>query len=257
MVNSSDSALEVEAALQPFLLPAGRPELETLQRACSAGRVLEEKQTIDEPKVVLLSNGGGASILKVWYRDRRFSSARVYPYSTRFRRHAAKLRALGFNAPLVRGWGFIPEICAHYVCYEALPGQSLRDLQPQVDLTGLGGFVASLHKAGVDYRSLHLGNILWEGGDAYGLIDLTDCRFQRRPLALKAASKRLIYLCTHRRDVAFMREADRWADLLLGYSNAMQIAPMALLKLARKQANWSALAPASESATVWERFAAP
>ncbi len=243
-------------ALAPFLRPAATPSLDAFQVLCEAAEVLEEKKPNNEPKVLLLNPpNDGPFIIKVWHPDRVFTSARLFPYSSRFRRHAAALLSQGFNAPEVSGWGRLQGTRACYVSYRALPGKSLRELKPQVELAGVARFIARLHDSGIDFRSLHLGNILWQGGDSYALIDLTDCSFRRRPLPLKLRTKRLVYLCTHRRDLAFMTEAQRWADLMLAYSEAVDIDPLVLLNSARRHERWRALSESADRLAIEDLFA--
>jgi hypothetical protein len=49
-------------------------------------------------------------------------------------------------------------------------------------LDSLARFIRHLHRQGVYFRSLHLGNILQLPGGNYGLIDILDLQHKRRPL---------------------------------------------------------------------------
>ena len=241
-MSSDAKSSAASRALAPFLRPAKPVTSESLQSLCRAGEVLEQKLPSLAPKVILVHPENDVPVMvKVWHPDRLISSARLYPYSTRFRRHAAILRGKGFSAPVVRGWGRIRGIGAHFVSYEVLPGKSLRQLKPEISFPDVADYIARLHEAGVDFRSLHLGNILLDGDADFSLIDLTDCSFHRRPLSLRARAKRIVYLCTHRTDQTFMLEGHRWADLMRACSDAIGCAPMELLNAARSQKHWEVI----------------
>jgi hypothetical protein len=232
----------VANALDPFLASRARVSSSQFSELCSEGRIIEKVKRTGAVKVVTMAASDGSEfIIKLWHPDGWLSSGRIHPYSVRFCNNAARLRELGFQAPLVRGWGRIGSGGIRFICYEALPGRDLRELKPDVDLPGVARFIAGLHDAGVDFRSLHLGNLLWEGGKNYSLIDVSDCSFLRAPLSLKNRSKRLAYLCCHRRDVAFWAAEERWADFLLAYSETVNAMPSELLRHARAHPNWERL----------------
>ena len=71
--------------------------------------------------------------------------------------------------------------------YAPLPGSSLSQLAKQPDfswttiLPELIGFVRELHRKGIYFRSLHLGNIILTPQGSLGLIDIADMRFLDRP----------------------------------------------------------------------------
>ncbi len=232
-------------AIVPFFTEGGRVSRNDFAALCEDGSVLESRKRTGAAKVIeVRDRQAGTLIIKAWHPKRRITSARLYPYDLRFRHNAAKLRALGFNAPLVRGWGGIGSGSTRFICYEALPGASLRSLIPRVDLRGAAGFISRLHDAGVDFRSLHMGNILLSGSANYGLIDLTDCRFSSRPLSLKRRIDRLIYLCTHKREIGFMSADDRWSTFLDAYCEAAGTEPTELIQHAGRHAGWASLSHA-------------
>jgi hypothetical protein len=108
-----------------------------------------------------------------------------------------------------------------FICYEALPGKTLRELKPDVDLRSAAVFIAQLHDRGIDFRSLHMGNILKTDGNGFGLIDLTDCRFYRRPLNARLRMRRLAYFCSHQLDAEFMAADNNWLELFEAYWQAV------------------------------------
>lgn len=224
-------------AIEQLLTANGRLLEDDLNRICAEGTLLEAMNS-GGPKVVRCENtDGGGLILKLWYAKQLWSSTRLFPYSVRFRKNAHRLRSLNVSAPMVRGWGTAGAAAAHYVCYEELPGRSLRQWLPEADLVAVGQFVAELHGAGIDFRSLHMGNMLWDGSDLYSLVDVTDCGFKRAPLSLENRARRLIYLCTHRQERDYFRNDGRWTDLIKAYCDAAAIASEDLLRIARSRRN--------------------
>ncbi len=210
---------------QPFLSAGVRLPADALHRLSSAGEVLEAKKRSGAPKVIAVNETNGCDlIIKFWYPDHWFSSATYNPYNRRFRLNADRLRARGVAAPLVRGWGTIGSDRTCFICYEALPGQSLRALKPDLNLPGAAGFVAGLHDRGIDFRSLHMGNILLAGDDRYSLIDITDCRFLRRPLSIRLRIRRLAYFFSHKLDADFLTRDDHWLEFIDGYCQAAEAA---------------------------------
>tara|TARA_R110001592_G_scaffold363352_2_gene684792 strand:- start:58669 stop:58977 length:309 start_codon:yes stop_codon:yes gene_type:complete len=47
----------------------------------------------------------------------------------------------------------------------------------------LGKFIRDLHEKGIYFRSLHLGNIVLTPENQFGLIDISDMKFYRKPLS--------------------------------------------------------------------------
>ena len=236
----------MKTAIAPFLAGGARVSRDQFEALLAEGSVLETRKRTGAAKVISIPRPGAVDLfIKAWHPKRTLTSARLHPYDLRFRNNAAKLRNLGFSAPVVRGWGAVGFDGTRFISYEALPGHSLRSLAPEVDLTGTATFIAGIHEAGVDFRSLHLGNILWAGGDEYGLIDLTDCRFHGRPLTLRRRAGRLIYLCTHKRDLAFMATDERWVVFLDAYCRAAGAELEELQRHASRHAGWAALGRAA------------
>lgn len=145
-------------------------------------------------KVYLLQDG---NILKLFRRKRLFSSALMRPYSKRFIDNALQLEKLG--VPTLRVLSFhkleTPGMTA--VLYSPLPGETLRQrtTQPGFNwndaLPSLVALIRSLHKAGIYFRSLHLGNIVVTPEGPLGLIDVADMRFMRSPLPERLVRRNL------------------------------------------------------------------
>lgn len=207
--------------LEPFLSAGGRISTASVDALREAGQILEQKKKTAAPKVIAISASTGKNlIVKIWHPDHWLSSATYNPYHRRFRINAQRLREQGISAPVVRGWGKIGAGRTCFICYEALTGNSLRAMKPDFNLRSAAGFVAHLHDQGIDFRSLHMGNILQTANDQHSIIDVTDCRFYRRALAPKLRMRRLAYLFAHRRDSDFMQENDRWLIFFNAYCQA-------------------------------------
>jgi len=132
-------------------------------------------------------------VVKLFRTKRLISSARLVPYSTRFARNAARLRARGIRVPEVLDTFHCPGIERHGVIYRRLPGETVDGLlQHRRDdaLVGkLAAFVAELHEKGVYFRSVHPGNVLLTEEGNLGLIDLQDVRFRPWPLGRQARAR--------------------------------------------------------------------
>ena len=71
-------------------------------------------------------------------------------------------------------------------------------------LLGFAGFVARLHRKGVYFRSLHLGNVLILPDTNFGLVDISDLRVRRRPLGLRARARNFRHLLRRVEDAALI-----------------------------------------------------
>lgn len=148
------------------------------------GKVLEKDGR--GPKVVALDNG---LFLKIFHTRRHPLLARLQPAARRFANNARRLQAQEIAAPRVVELFWIDRDQGLSGClYEPLPGQSVEQLfiddpqQVMPLLDSLARFIRHLHRQGVYFRSLHLGNILQLPSGNYGLIDILDLQHKRRPL---------------------------------------------------------------------------
>lgn len=160
---------------QPRRIGAAR-----LQRLLQHARILEQ-----DPHGIKVAQLPSGSMLKLFRRKRRVSSAAWRPYSRRFVENARHLQRLGIPTVEIRCHLHCPEWARHVVAYRPLPGEVLRDrltAGAEVDWRRLAGFVAGLHDRGVYFRSLHSGNVVCVSGDGFGLIDIADMRVSARPL---------------------------------------------------------------------------
>lgn len=148
-------------------------------------RVLEKDRR--GPKVLRCDNG---DYLKVFRIKRAVTLSRVLDPARRFCRSALRIAQRGIPTVTPVTVYRIPHLNRWAVRYAPLAGDTLRDLlsrgplQPAV-LTGVGRFIAGLHRQGVYFRSLHPGNIVLTPAGEFGLIDVLDCHFNAfgRPLS--------------------------------------------------------------------------
>ena len=156
-------------------------ELESWLSPC---RVLEKDAR--GPKVVVLQNG---LFLKIFHTRRQPWLARLRPAAMRFAQNAARLQDIGVPAPNVVELLWLNRQEGLSACtYEPLPGQSVEQLYRQAPqqvegwLPALAKFICQLHRHGIYFRSLHLGNIVLLPNGEHGLIDILDLQFKPKPL---------------------------------------------------------------------------
>nr|MBO2510615.1 toluene tolerance protein [Gammaproteobacteria bacterium] len=178
-------------------------------------------------KVLRLADG---SILKLFRRKSLLSSSLFCPYAVRFARNAEALEARGIPCPQIIDTYRIPSIARTAVHYRPLPGETLRALLPQQapeDLAQtcrqLGTFIADLHRQGVYFRSLHLGNVIMTEHSTLGLIDFADMRCNRRPLNRNLRQRNFRHLFRYARDAALLLPAAE--EFITGYCEALPAGP--------------------------------
>lgn len=154
-----------------------------LQGWLDQGEVLEKDSR--GPKVIKLADG---DLLKI-FRSRRTLMGRLRPDAQRFEKHAQHLRKLGIRTPDINACYWIDPSQRISAClYRPLEGTPLDKLfhrsREDFDklLPELATYIRKLHRSGIYFRSLHLGNILRTPENDFGLIDFLDIRFKGRPL---------------------------------------------------------------------------
>ncbi|WP_165675178.1 BUD32 family EKC/KEOPS complex subunit [Metapseudomonas otitidis] len=163
--------------------------------ALTTGAQILEEDSLG-PKVYRLADG---NFLKLFRRKRLLSSALLYPYSTRFWENAEHLTRLGIPTLTPLHLYQLKEASLSAVLYRPLPGKTLKDLYLENPDTfpeyvpKLIEFIRVLHRNGIYFRSLHLGNIVLTPQGALGLIDIADLSFQRRPLSRAKAKRNLAH----------------------------------------------------------------
>lgn len=196
--------------------PLAAAELERLR---AGAEVLE--QDAHGIKVLRLADG---RMLKLFRVKRLFSSAQLFPYSRRFCRNALKLARLGVPTLQVEACYRLPQPGMSAVLYRPLPGDTLRQIARagQLDralLGQLGAFVAGLHRRGVYFRSLHLGNIVRTPAGELGLIDIADLAARPWPLLGGQRLRNFRHLCRLPEDRQALG-SDGWQEFCAAYLQA-------------------------------------
>lgn len=150
-----------------------------------------ETLSADEHGVKVLLTADGR-VIKLFRRKRWLSSTILWPYAQRFARASRGLAARGIAAAVVDMAARVPAIHRDLVVYRHLPGCSLREALASGGnrerlLTGLAGFLATLHERGVYFRAAHFGNFLARDISGsplqWALIDLSEARLRKAPLS--------------------------------------------------------------------------
>ncbi|MGE0624918.1 MAG: hypothetical protein AB7I04_12115 [Pseudomonadales bacterium] len=205
--------------------PDARLDVDSFHALVRTGKVLERVRRTGQPKVLRLERPPGERLIfKLWHPKQELSSEAIVHYATRFRRNAARLLANGVIAPDLHGWGSVAGARIRFVCYPEIVGQPLKERIPDVDLEAAGAFVARLHAAGIDFRGLHLGNMLCCGDGRYALIDVSDCTFPWR-LSGRRRLRRLGAFCGHRGERQFFLADGNWRRFVHAYCRAAGLAP--------------------------------
>ncbi|MBV4505345.1 toluene tolerance protein [Pseudomonas sp. BW13M1] len=148
-------------------------------------------------KVYLLGDG---NILKVFRRKRLISSALLRPYSQRFIDNAVRLTLAGFPTLEVISHHKLPLPGRTAVLYRPLPGETLLQLSRKAgfswdrQLPRLVELIRRLHRTGIYFRSLHLGNVVETPEGLLGLIDVADMRFLRAPLSPRMVQRNVQHM---------------------------------------------------------------
>jgi len=138
-------------------------------------------------KVWQLADG---RIVKLFRPRGRFSRSRLRPSNRRFASNAERLRRLGFVSVDVLQLFMLETNGCFGVVYEGVQGRTLeslfRDETSDERLDVLARLLAGLHRAGVLFRSLHLGNLIEMDLGELALIDVEEVKFRSRPLSVGA-----------------------------------------------------------------------
>ncbi|MGA4638483.1 toluene tolerance protein [Stutzerimonas stutzeri] len=163
------------------------------------GKVLEKDAR--GPKVLALADG---SFLKIFYTRRRPFLARLFPYAARFAKNLTMLRDAGFNVPGIIETFWLDKNTGLSGClYHPLPGVSIESIfrtdpyRIKKHLPELATFIKSLHKSGIYFRSLHIGNIILLPNGSFGLIDVLDLQNKRAPLGRSLVNRNFDHLRNH------------------------------------------------------------
>lgn len=166
--------LHIYFAMQKRLFP--QIDKETFDALISAGKVLETDE--NGIKVVEIDD---QDIVKIFRLKRVFSSAFIFPYAWRFKKHASQLRNKGIKTVTVKKIEYCLSAQRHLLTYEKISGHTIKELliknRQDTDLIKkLIKFIASLHAKGIYFRSLHFGNVIVNGKGEFALIDIADLK---------------------------------------------------------------------------------
>jgi len=179
-----------------------------LDALCQNGQAIESKGGY--PAVVIHPDD---TVTKFWARKKGFfSSSTISPYSNRFIKNAAELTRRGVIVPEIISHAKLEHSHVRIVIYRSLPGESIRELlkekPTQVDIPRLTEYIFQLHKKGISFGGMHLGNIIQCPNDqGYGLIDFTDVKFHSKPLSLEQRACNLAVPMRYSKDVQRIEEA--------------------------------------------------
>ncbi|QLF94165.1 protein kinase family protein [Pseudomonas sp. ABC1] len=166
------------------------------------------------------------SYLKLFRRKRFFSSAALFSYEKRFALNARELEKRGIPCPHIIDIYAIKSIERTAVHYWPLPGQTLRQYlaSPETDAQRLcrqlGAFIASLHKQGVYFRSLHLGNVILTETGELGLIDISDMICTATPLRRNKRVRNFQHLFRYQQDI--QRLSEHQSCFIGGYTGQLR-----------------------------------
>jgi tRNA A-37 threonylcarbamoyl transferase component Bud32 len=135
--------------------------------------------------IVELADG---SVLKLFRRGSRIANLRR-SRARQFARSARRLRERGLCTVDVLDVLRVNELGREGVIYRPLPGTEVRQLIRSESATAevLGAFArlaAELHRKGVYFRGLHLGNVILMDGGSLGLVDVAGTSFSRASLGV-------------------------------------------------------------------------
>ena len=178
-------------------------------RLRDGGRVIEADGFGD--KVIILRDG---TFLKLFRRKSLLTSELIWPYAMRFANNAHALIQRGIPTVEIKSVYKIPSIRRTAVHYRPLAGETLRkwlgecnELERQQLARDLGRFVAWLHRSGVYFRSLHMGNILRMPDERLGLIDISDMRCYGYSLGENSRLRNFRHMARYRDDIKLLGDS--------------------------------------------------
>src|SRR5262245_12182764 len=151
----------------------------------------EDYELLTAQAEVLAADGYGVKVLrtpdgriiKLFRLKRVWSSARLWPYASRFSRNTRILREKGFATVEVLETARSASLRRNIVIYRELDGQGLRDAlrdeafspaEKEKLIADLAQLLARLHDLGILFRSIHFGDVLVRPDKSLALIDVAD-----------------------------------------------------------------------------------
>ncbi len=180
-------------------------KMQTIDRV-QLSQFINDKQvlegTVERPGLMLTPAG---EIVKFFYRRKIISTATIFPQALQFESSSQKLLVRDIPAPIVKEIIYCQEIPVHMVIYDRLDGVDVRELCGSTGvecLVRLPGFLAHLHKIGIYFRAIHLGNILVYD-DIISLVDISDLSVQKFSLGVFKRARNLAHLFNSEADKTF------------------------------------------------------
>ncbi|MEX2489378.1 MAG: hypothetical protein WD356_07610 [Pseudomonadales bacterium] len=158
---------------------------------------------VGRPEVMLTPDG---KIVKCFYPRKKLSTSTFLPQAKRFSINARKLRDRNIPAPIVDEVLYCKAIPVHLIVYSWMDGEDLRFLCSNghiACLSDLPAFLAHLHKQGIYFRAIHLGNLLRQKDDTLAILDMSDLRTQPYRLGAFQRARNLAHLINRREDKAY------------------------------------------------------
>lgn len=147
-------------------------------------------------------------IIKHIYKRNFFSTSTIWPYATRFIKNAHYLKSKNIVVPEINAVYFYPKLNCDIILYDYVDGKTLYQLARDNDLSffpKLMHYVAHLHLLGIEFKDIHLGNIVFKD-DAFTLLDLESIRYQRGPLNVKQRARNMACLFSRKEDTPLYRQ---------------------------------------------------
>lgn len=144
----------------------------------------------------LLENDTG-EIVKLFYAKKRLSTSFFFPKAKVFADNGVLLKKLQVIAPLTKRVAYYAPRKMYLAVYDRIPGKDLRMWDADKNraaLEGLGKYLAELHRKGVMFRGIHLGNVLMDDAGQYALVDISGLSVKSKPLSLWQRKRNLINL---------------------------------------------------------------
>lgn len=146
------------------------------------------------PKVLCTEDN---KIIKIFYPKNKYSSDNFKPYALRFYKNSIKLKYLNVTAPHIFKIQYFAERRVYLLYYEKIMGENLEiliQLGKKELYEKIAIFLALLHQNGINFRSIHLGNLVYEKEEGIALIDISSMKFKKSSLSLWQRYKNILKL---------------------------------------------------------------
>ena len=153
----------------------------------------------------------GNNIIKIFYRKRLCSIRTLLPAGKCFVRNSRALAKRDVATLSPQTYLRCKHGCCEIVIYPNLIGDTLRDTvtaeNPQL-LFKFAQYLADLHRRGIFFRGIHLGNVLYNDGKFY-LIDIADLKCTFYSLLPWQRARNLRHLLNYHEDATLFNETNK------------------------------------------------